>query len=58
MLKSSEMILQFTEGIGLPVVVGILPVSKNIIASAELWVEGDSEMKAVEVKGMDPKYTW
>jgi hypothetical protein len=52
------MILQFTEGIGLPVVVGILPVSKNIIASAELWVEGDSEMKAVEVKGMDPKYTW
>jgi cell division protein FtsW (lipid II flippase) len=28
MLKSSGMILQFSEELGLPVVVGILPVSK------------------------------
>jgi len=31
---------------------------KNYITSAELWVDGDFEMIAVEVKGMDPKYTW
>ena len=31
---------------------------KNIIASTELWVDEDFEMIAVEVKGMDPKYTW
>ena len=31
---------------------------KNIIASTELWVDEDFEMIAVEVKEMDPKYTW
>jgi len=31
---------------------------KNIIASTELWVDEDFEMIIVEVKGMDPKYTW
>jgi len=31
---------------------------KNIIASTGLWVDEDFEMIAVEVKGMDPKYTW
>jgi hypothetical protein len=30
---------------------------KNFIASKELWVD-DFEMIAVEVKGMDRKYTW
>ena len=36
---------------------GVFICVKNIIASAELWVD-DFEMIAVEVKGMDPKYTW
>jgi len=31
---------------------------KNIIASAELWVDENFEMMAVEVKAMDPKCTW
>ena len=31
---------------------------KNFIAATELWVDDDFEMIAVEVKGMDPKYTW
>jgi len=30
---------------------------KNFIPCTELW-EDDFEMIAVEVKGMDPKYTW
>jgi hypothetical protein len=29
----------------------------NIIASMELWVDGDFEMIAPEMKEMDPKYT-
>jgi hypothetical protein len=32
--------------------------AKNFIASKELWVDEDFEMTAVEVKGIDPKYTW
>jgi len=31
---------------------------KTIIVSAELWVDDDFEMIAVEVKGIDHKYTW
>jgi hypothetical protein len=31
---------------------------KNFIACTELWVDEDVEMIAVEVKGMDPKYSW
>jgi hypothetical protein len=31
---------------------------KNNTASRELWVDDDFEMIAVEVKGMNPKYTW
>jgi len=31
---------------------------KNIIAPTEVWVDDDFEMIAVEVKGMDLKYTW
>jgi hypothetical protein len=31
---------------------------KNILAFIELWVDGDFELMAVEMKGMDPKYTW
>ena len=37
---------------------GVFICVKNIIASTELWVDEDFEMIAVEVKGMDPKYTW
>ena len=31
---------------------------KNNVACSELWVDGEFEMKAVEVKGSDPTYTW
>ena len=31
---------------------------KNIIASTEVCVNVDFEMIAIEVKGMDAKYTW
>jgi hypothetical protein len=31
---------------------------KNIIASVELWVDGDFKRITVEVKGIDPKYMW
>jgi hypothetical protein len=31
---------------------------KNFILCAELWVDEDFEMIAVEVKGTNPKYTW
>jgi len=31
---------------------------KNHIACAEVWVDKDFEMNAVEVQGMDPKYSW
>ena len=31
---------------------------KNVVAATELWIDDDFEMIAVEVKGMDPKYTW
>ena len=37
---------------------GVFICVKNIIASTELWVDKNFEMIAVEVKGMDPKYTW
>ena len=37
---------------------GIFIGDKNITASTELWVDDDFEMIAVEVKGVDPKYTW
>ena len=56
-LKFSGLILQLSEGIGLPVVVVFLSVFKDIIASTELRVDDDFEIIAVEVKGMDPKYT-
>jgi len=58
MLNSSRLILQLSEGIGLPVLVGFFIFVKNIIACTELGVGDDFEMIAVEVKGMDPKYTW
>jgi hypothetical protein len=53
MLKSSGLIIQLSEKIAPPVVICV----KNI-ASTELWVDDDFEMIAVEVKGMDPIYTW
>ena len=31
---------------------------KTSISCTELWVDDDFGMIAVEVKGMDPKYTW
>jgi hypothetical protein len=31
---------------------------KNCIACMDLWVDKDSEMILVEVKGSDPKFTW
>jgi hypothetical protein len=37
---------------------GVYICVKNYIACADLWVDGYFEMIAVEVKGMDPKYTW
>jgi hypothetical protein len=37
---------------------GVFICVKNCIARAELWIDEDFEMIAVEVKGMDPKYTW
>ena len=37
---------------------GVFICVKNIIASTELCVDEDFEMIAVEVKGMDSKYTW
>jgi len=58
MLKSSVLILQLSEGIGLPVVLGVFICVKNFIASTELWVDDDFEMIVVEMTGMDPKYTW
>ena len=37
---------------------GIFICVKNFIVATELWVDDDVEMIAVEVKGMDTKYTW
>jgi TATA-box binding protein (TBP) (component of TFIID and TFIIIB) len=39
-------------------VVGAFICVKNIIASTEVCVDVDFELIAVEVKGMDSKYTW
>jgi hypothetical protein len=36
---------------------GVFVCVKNIIASTELWVDDGFEIVAVEVKGMDHKYT-
>ena len=44
MLKFSGLILQLSEGIGLPVVVGGFLCVENIIASTELWVDEDFVM--------------
>jgi hypothetical protein len=60
LLNTSGLILQLSEVTGLPVggrggrAIGV----KNITAATELWVRYNFEMIAVEVKGMDPKYTW
>ena len=50
MLKSSGLILQLSEGTGLPISGrGVISV-KNFIATSELWVDDDFEMMiAVEV---------
>jgi hypothetical protein len=37
---------------------GVFICIKTYIACAEVWVDKDFEMNAVEVQGMDPKYTW
>jgi hypothetical protein len=37
---------------------GVLICVKDCIACAELWVDEDFEMIAVEVKGRDPEFTW
>ena len=37
---------------------GVFICVKNTIASTELWVDDDFEMIAVELKGMNAKYTW
>ena len=57
MLKSSGLILQLSEVVGLPVLGGGICV-KNFIADTEFWVDDGFEMIAVEAKGLDPKYTW
>jgi len=46
------------DGSTVVVVVGGGFCVKNIAVSTELLVDDDCEMIAVEVKGMDPKYTW
>ncbi len=47
MPKSSGLILQLTEGIGLG---GGLNCVKNFFAAMELWVDDEFEMSAFEVK--------
>ncbi|KDR16512.1 hypothetical protein L798_09946 [Zootermopsis nevadensis] len=37
---------------------GVFICVKNYIPCAELWVDEDFEMLAVEAKGRDPKFTW
>jgi hypothetical protein len=37
---------------------GVFICIKDYIACAELWVDEDFEMIAVEVKGRDPKFTF
>jgi hypothetical protein len=37
---------------------GVFIGVKNFIPCAELWVDENFEMIAVEVKGTNPKYTW
>jgi hypothetical protein len=37
---------------------GVFICVKNCIACAELWIDENYEMIAVEVKGADPKYAW
>jgi hypothetical protein len=41
-----------------PVVEECFICVKNYVTSAELWVDEDFEMIAVEVKRVGPKYTW
>jgi hypothetical protein len=53
MLKFSGLILQRSERIGLPVMVGFFISVKNNFASTELWVDENFEMIAVEMEGMD-----
>jgi hypothetical protein len=37
---------------------GVFICIKNYVDCAEVWIDKDFEMTAVEVQGMDPKYTW
>jgi hypothetical protein len=37
---------------------GVFICVKNIFACSELWVDGEFEILAVEVKGSDRKCTW
>jgi hypothetical protein len=37
---------------------GVFICVQNILVSSVVWLDDDFEMIAVEVKGMDPKYTW
>jgi hypothetical protein len=58
MLKLSGLILQLSAGIGLCVLEGIFICVTNVIVSTEVWVDADFEMIAIDVQGMDAKYTW
>jgi hypothetical protein len=37
---------------------GVFICVKNNIVCGELWVDEDFEIRAVELKGRDPKFTW
>jgi hypothetical protein len=37
---------------------GVFVCVKNTITCSELWVDDNFEIKVVEVRGSDPKYTW
>ena len=37
---------------------GVLICFKNYIDCRELWADEDFDMKAIEVKSRDPKFTW
>ena len=49
---------KLSEKIWLRKLVGAFISVKNIIASTEVCEDVDFEMIAIEVKGMDDKYTW
>jgi hypothetical protein len=56
--KCLGLFYNFSEETGVLVGVGVFICVKNYVSCAELWLDEGFEMIAVEVKGMNPKYTW